>query len=50
MKSFVPCQTFTASGNSSCLLDPMAFLLADSFQFSLERINSDDPEAANLTT
>jgi site-specific DNA-cytosine methylase len=50
MKSSFPCQAFTASGNSSGLADPMPFLLADSFQFSLERINSDDPEADNLTT
>jgi hypothetical protein len=50
MKSSVHCQSFTASGSSSCLPDPIAFLLADSFQFSLEKLNSDDPEAANLIT
>jgi hypothetical protein len=40
MKSSMPCQTFTASGNSSGLPDPMAFLLADSFQSNLPSIEA----------
>jgi hypothetical protein len=39
MKSSVLCQTFTASGSSCCQLDPMAFLLADSVQSSLQNLS-----------
>jgi mRNA-degrading endonuclease RelE of RelBE toxin-antitoxin system len=48
MKSSVPCQTFSASGNSSCLSDPLAFLLADSFQSSLDKLNGEEQKAAKF--
>ena len=48
MKSSVLCQTFTASGSSCCLPDPMAFLLADSFQSSLDKLNGEEQKAAKL--
>jgi mRNA-degrading endonuclease RelE of RelBE toxin-antitoxin system len=48
MKSSVLCQTFTASGSSSCHFDPMAFLLADSFQSSLDKLKGEEQKAAKL--
>ena len=48
MKSSVLCQTFTASGSSCCLPDRMAFLLAQSFQSSLDKLNGEEQKAAKL--
>ena len=48
MKSSVLSQTFTAFGSSSCHVDPMAFLLADSFQSSLEKLNGEEQKATKL--
>jgi|LakMenEpi03Aug12_release.lakeMendotaPanAssembly.Ray.scaffolds.fasta_scaffold941761_1 ABC-type cobalamin transport system ATPase subunit len=48
MKSSVLCQTFTASGSSSCLPDPIAFLLDDSFQSSLGKLSREEQKAAKL--